>query len=72
VIFHNLGLWGSDVVNGRNWTLNQLATIRSKLDHEKVTLRLQSVCGPNSIRIYQTYMSDALKLVLSILEMASD
>ena len=41
VHFHNLGLWGSDVVNSRNWTLNKLSTIRSKLRHKEVTQFIQ-------------------------------
>jgi len=40
VNFHNIGLWGSDIVNDRNWTLNKLSTIRSKLGHEQVTIIL--------------------------------
>lgn len=35
VYFHNIGLWGSDIVNNKQWTLNKLSTIRSKLGHEK-------------------------------------
>jgi len=40
VYFHRLGLWGSDVVDSRNWTLNKLSTIRSKLRHTEVTFRI--------------------------------
>jgi len=40
VNFHNLGLWGSDIVNEMNWTLNKLSTIRSKLGHQKVVFAL--------------------------------
>jgi len=36
VNFHNVGLWGSDIVNEVNWTLNKLSTIRFKLGHQKV------------------------------------
>jgi len=36
VNFHNLGLWGSDIVNDRGWTLNKLSTIRTKLGHQQV------------------------------------
>ena len=41
VNFHNLGLWGSDTVNDKKWTLNKLSTIRSKLGHKQVTPKCQ-------------------------------
>jgi hypothetical protein len=33
--FHNLGLWGSDIINAKKWNLEKLSTIRKRLGHEK-------------------------------------
>jgi hypothetical protein len=35
VNFHNIGLWGDDIVNAKNWTLKRLSSIRRLLGHEK-------------------------------------
>jgi len=40
VNFHNRGLWGSDRLTSKNWTLNKLSTIRAQLAHREVYERL--------------------------------
>jgi hypothetical protein len=39
VFFHNIGLWGSDILSPENWTLQSLSTIRQRLGHTEVTDR---------------------------------
>jgi hypothetical protein len=41
--FHNLGLWGSNLVNQNHWTLEKLSTIRTRLGHEKRVIDILKV-----------------------------
>jgi len=36
--FHNVGLWGDDIIDSRGWELQKLSTIRSRLGHKSVSV----------------------------------
>jgi hypothetical protein len=43
VYFHNVGLWGDNIVTSENWTLQSLSTIRKRLGHDKMIIDILKV-----------------------------
>lgn len=62
VTFHDVGLWGCDIVNRHGWKLERLSTIRKRLGHEMVS---QSYKGRNSGRVLILYMAACLRPTLT-------